>query len=71
MAVLAMAKKKPGRPKMGPEPKRTVVNLKGSPAWGDWLGEISERTMIPASKLIEVAMKEWAERNGHPAPPKR
>lgn len=70
-----MAKKKPV-PVAAPEPEPdasgrrvTVINLKGSPELRDWLSGVSDETLIPAAAITRAALRLWAEKNGHPAPP--
>jgi hypothetical protein len=63
-----------GRPKKAepatdPHGRVTVINLKGRPEDREWLDQLSRRTMIPASRIVRAALREWAERNKHPKPP--
>lgn len=66
-----------GRPKRGaPEPppeergeRETVVHMKGSPAYVDWLERMHKKTRIPKVQLFRIAMEDWAAKNGHEAPP--
>src|SRR5262249_44792244 len=65
-----MAKKKPPIPKPDASDERVViVHLKGSPAYADWLDRVHKSTHIPKASMFRLAMSEWAQRNGHPAPP--
>lgn len=48
----------------------TIINLKGSEEFRDWLAAMVEKTHIPASTITRLAYQEWAKRNGHPEPPK-
>jgi hypothetical protein len=48
-----------------------VIALKGSPEFRDWLSAVSKKSRIPATSIVEVALAEWASRNGHSEPPER
>jgi hypothetical protein len=66
----AKAKKKTAAPPPAAEPERpTIVNLKGSPEYAEWLEAIHRKTYIPKAQIFRLALAEWAERHGHPAPP--
>jgi hypothetical protein len=66
-----------GRPKAGTKddpPKErldreTVIHLKGSPEYVDWLEAIHKKTRLPKATIFRVAVEEWAKRNNHPSPP--
>jgi hypothetical protein len=65
-----MAKKKGSTAKGEPADERVViVHLKGSPAYAEWLEQVHKKTHIAKATLFRLAMSEWADRNGHPAPP--
>lgn len=51
------------------EPGRFGYVIKGTVAYSEWLDAINRKTHIPKAALFRLAMAEWAERNGHPAPP--
>jgi len=51
--------------------RRTVVAVKGTREWGEWLASASKVTGMPAAALIEVALAEWATRHGFTPPPAR
>jgi len=51
--------------------RRTVVAVKGTKEWGEWLASASKVSGMPAAAMIEVALAEWATRHGYPAPPGR
>jgi hypothetical protein len=52
------------------EPERpTVMNLKGTPEYADWLEGVHRKTYIPKAQIVRLALALWAEKNGHPAPP--
>jgi hypothetical protein len=68
-----------GRPKKGEakasgpnkaaDDREVIVHLKGSTAYAEWLDAIHRKTHIPKTSIFRLAVAEWAERNGHPAPP--
>jgi hypothetical protein len=43
--------------------------MKGSRAYADWLEAMHWKTHISKVQIVRLALKEWAERNGHEAPP--
>jgi hypothetical protein len=49
--------------------RETVIHMKGSPEYVDWLESIHRKTHIPKVQIFRIAIAEWAERNGHGAPP--
>ena len=49
--------------------RETVIHLKGSPEYVDWLEALNKETRLPKATIIRIALEEWAERNHHPAPP--
>jgi hypothetical protein len=64
-----MAKKKaPAKPTSGVE-RLSVLNLKGSPEYHDWLGLISKKSLIPITTIVRDALSKWAKERGYPAPP--
>lgn len=66
-----------GRPKRGaPEPppeergeRETVVHMKGSPEYVDWLENAHKKTHIPKVQIFRLAVTDWAAKNGLPPPP--
>ena len=63
-----MAKKKP----MKAEKKITVVSLKGTPEWRDWLQEGAEQCRTDVAKLMDAAVIEYLVKRGFTkSPPKR
>jgi hypothetical protein len=52
-------------------PRRTVLAIRGTQEWGDWLASVSKLSGQPAAVLVEKAIAEWATRHGYPAPPRR
>ena len=67
-----MAKKKPAEPVEVRTTKQTsVINLKGSDDYRDWLSGVSKKTHIPAASIVRLALAEWAFTYGHKAPPSK
>jgi hypothetical protein len=71
-----MAKKK--APEPGSEIKsevtkvrETILSLKGSPEWSQWLGDLSTKLRTTKAGIIDRALAELAERNGFREPPER
>jgi hypothetical protein len=52
-------------------PRRTIIAIKGTKEWGEWLASASKASGMPAAVLVEVALAEWAARHGYTAPPGR
>ena len=64
-----MAKKKTV-PKPAPSVERlSVLNLKGSPEYRDWLGTISKQSLIPVTTIVRDAVAKWAKERNYPSPP--
>jgi hypothetical protein len=70
------------RPKPKPKPKpkgkaaspagpenRTVINMKGTVAYIEWLEAVHRKTHIPKAQIVRLALADWAKANGHQAPP--
>lgn len=49
--------------------RETVIHLKGSPEFVDWLEVVNKKTHISKAEIVRIALAEWAEKNGHPLPP--
>jgi hypothetical protein len=62
-------------PKRAPAPsedrseRETVIHMKGSGDYVAWLDYLHRKTHIPKVQIFRLAIAEWAERNGHSAPP--
>ena len=64
-----MAKKK-ATVKTKPSTTRlSVLNLKGSPDYRDWLNEISDQSLIPVTSIMRNAVAKWAKERGYREPP--
>lgn len=66
-----MAKKKPAVKVVERSSQTSVINLKGTGDYRDWLAGISKKTHIPAASIVRLALGEWASKHGHPAPPEK
>jgi hypothetical protein len=56
------------------EPDRSqvsVINLKGTGPYRDWLSSVSKKTHIPAASIVRLALADWASKNAHQPPPER
>lgn len=49
--------------------RETIVNMKGSPEYADWLEGVHRKTHIPKVQIVRLALGLWAETNGHTSPP--
>jgi hypothetical protein len=67
-----MAKKRT-EPASSPKPsQRTLVSLKGNEQWAAWLRGLSDHVCLPATNVVDMALKEYAQRVEFPIPmPKR
>jgi hypothetical protein len=52
-------------------PQRSIINLKGSDAYQEWLAGLSKRTHIPIATIVRLALADWAAKGGHPAGPEK
>jgi hypothetical protein len=64
-------RRKVGRPKSGKPRARTVLALKGQPAWKEWLDAFSRHCRLGLADTIEQALIEYAKQRGYTTPPKR
>jgi hypothetical protein len=63
------SKAKPAQKPVPDVERETVINMKGSKGYAAWLEDRHRETHIPKVQIVRVALAEWAERNGRPAPP--
>lgn len=54
-----------------PPPRYFGYSIGCTAEFRDWLGELSKKTLIPASVIAREAIREWAVARGHDAPPRR
>lgn len=69
-----MAAKKAAPTKTTPVVKSrqtSVVHLKGTEEYRDWLAGESRRTHIPIASIVRLALADWAARNGGKTPPEK
>ena len=67
-----MAKKKQAlAPPCGtnPGPELSIINLKGTKAYRDWLSGFTKTTHITAATLFRLGMAEMAKKHGYQLPP--
>ncbi|HWD08137.1 MAG TPA: hypothetical protein VHA57_03475 [Actinomycetota bacterium] len=70
MARPKAKRKKTAAPPPASELERaTIINMKGSPDYSEWLEGVHRRTHIPKVQIFRLALAEWAEKHGHPTPP--
>jgi hypothetical protein len=64
-----------GRPKRSVPPpeergdRETIIHLKGSPEYVDWLEAAHKRTHISKAQIVRLALADWATKMGLPTPP--
>ena len=51
-----------------PPPKRPGMSLKGSPEWREWVRSFSKHMNMPATILIDQALKQYAKANEFDTP---
>lgn len=51
------------------EPRKSVVVVKARRAWASWYRKLAKHSRMPGPVLVEIALKEWAERNSFRDPP--
>lgn len=68
---MAKAKRGAGRPPLPAKDaeRETIVNMKGSKAYADWLEAVHKKTYISKVQIVRLALMEWAAKYGHDAPP--
>jgi hypothetical protein len=49
----------------------SIITLKGTDAYRDWLSAESKRTHIPAATIVRLGLAMWAEKNGGKKPPEK
>jgi hypothetical protein len=65
-----MAKSKPSSDTPADKPVSIVV-LKGSPAYRDWVNSFAKASRMPLSVLLDVALAKMAKEEGFEPPPER
>ena len=51
--------------------RRTIILMKGNEQYEQYVENLSKETRLPRTTLFDVALADWAQRHGHPAPPTR
>lgn len=65
-----MAKKTPTKASAAEKlVQASVINLKGSEEYRDWLKAAAKQTRYPAATIVRMALEMWAEKEGVEAPP--
>jgi hypothetical protein len=49
----------------------SIITLKGTVAFRDWLAAESKRTHIPAASIVRLGLAMWAAKNGGKTPPEK
>lgn len=65
---LARAKKAVPPPEE-PAERASVIHMKGSPEYVEWVEKAHRKTHIPKVQIFRLALVDWAEKNGLDAPP--
>lgn len=68
--VGAMARPKKGAKRLAAdEDRQTIINIKGSPEYANFVDLVNRKTHIPKAAMFRLAFADWCERNGHGTPP--
>ena len=51
--------------------RQTIILMKGNDQYAQWVEHLSQATRIPRVPLFDVALADWARRQGYDAPPDR
>jgi ribosomal protein L16 Arg81 hydroxylase len=62
MAKKQATKAKPPEPEPGP--RRTVLTIKGTEAWSQWLNRLADHVRLPASTMVDHALIRYAKEMG-------
>jgi hypothetical protein len=73
LSTAMMAKKLPAKGRGAePGPRRTVLTIKGTDEWREWLEGLSEHLRTPTSTIVDHALVRYAKEVGYEKPaPKR
>jgi hypothetical protein len=61
-------KKSPRGRKPETEPRRVVLQMKGSDAWKEWLDELARHLRMPTSAAVDNALVQYAKTHGFDKP---
>ncbi len=64
-----MARKKSERVYHVGKERISVITIKGSSGYRDWLNDVSEESRIASSVIVRDALAAWAKTNGYQKPP--
>jgi hypothetical protein len=64
-------RRKPGRPKGTGPVRETVISLKGTPEWKEWLDGFAEHCRLGIADTIEQSLIVYAKEREYGTPPKR
>ena len=51
--------------------RRTIILMKGNEQYEQYVEKLSKETRLPRTTLFDVALADWARRQGYDAPPYR
>jgi hypothetical protein len=51
--------------------RRTIILMKGNEQYEQYVENLSKETRLPRTTLFDVALSDWARRQGYDAPPDR
>jgi hypothetical protein len=72
MAKKKVTKAKPTEPEPPLGPRRTVLTIKGTDEWREWLEGLSDFLRTPTSTIVDHALVRYAKEMGYQQPaPKR
>jgi hypothetical protein len=54
-----------------PKGQVSIITLKGTDAFREWLAGESKRTHIPAASIVRLGLALWASQNGGKIPPEK
>lgn len=69
--MTAPKRRRPGRPRRKGPARETVVALKGSPEWKNWLDAFAGHCRLGLADTIEQSLDFYAVGRGFDRPPKR
>ena len=49
--------------------RMTVMTIKGTVEWKEWLDRLADFSRLPSTVLIDVALADWAKQHGFEEPP--
>ena len=69
--IMARPKKSDPTPKpiASAEERTTIINLKGSLMYDEWFEGVHQKTHLSKAVIVRLALKLWAQENGHAVPP--